>query len=69
LWYILGTASVFLLLTLAMAFVQGGIVVGFLRRMVPYVHVVSSILLILAGAYICWYWLSSGLLFGPSALS
>ncbi|MBE0583667.1 MAG: cytochrome c biogenesis protein CcdA [Desulfofustis sp.] len=68
-WYILGSASVFLLLTLAMAFVKGGIVVGYLRRMVPYVHVISSILLILAGGYICYYWLSSGLLIEWAALS
>lgn len=62
LWYILGTATVFLSLTLAMAFVQGGLVVGFLRRVVPYVHVISAILLILAGGYISYYWLGSGLL-------
>jgi cytochrome c-type biogenesis protein len=68
-WYIAGTASIFLLLTLAMAFVKGGIVVGYLRRMVPYVHVISAILLILAGGYICYYWLSSGLLIERAALS
>ncbi len=62
LWYVLGTASVFLVLTLAMAFVQGGLVLGYLRRIIPYVQVISAVLLILAGAYISYYWLGSGLL-------
>lgn len=62
LWYILGTASVFLAMTLAMTGVRGSLVIGFLRRIVPYVHVISAVLLIVAGAYICYYWLGSGLL-------
>ncbi len=63
LWYILGTATVFLVLTLAMAFIQGGLVIGYLRRVTPHVHTISAALLILAGTYISYYWLSSGLLF------
>jgi cytochrome c-type biogenesis protein len=63
LWYILGTASVLLILSLGMAFIKGGIVLSFFRKIIPYVNVISAILLILAGAYICFYWLKSGLLF------
>ena len=63
LWYILGTASVLLILSLGMAFIKGGIVLSFFRKIIPYVNVMSAILLILAGGYICFYWLKSGLLF------
>lgn len=62
LWYILGTGTVFLVLTIGMAFIKGGVVVGFLRRVVPHVQVISAVILILAGIYISYYWLSSGLL-------
>jgi cytochrome c-type biogenesis protein len=61
-WYILGTGTVFLVLTIAMAFIKGSVVVGFLRRIVPHVHFISALILILAGGYICYYWLKSGLL-------
>jgi cytochrome c biogenesis protein CcdA len=63
LWYILGTASVLLILSLGMAFIKGGIVLSLFRKIIPYVNVISAILLILAGGYICFYWLKSGLLF------
>lgn len=62
-WYILGTASVLLILSLGMAFIKGGIVLSFFKKIIPYINVISSILLILAGGYICYYWLKSGLLF------
>lgn len=62
--YILGMGSVMLLLTLGIAVVKEGVVVGTLRRIVPYVQKISAILLLVAGAYIAYYWLSSGLLFG-----
>lgn len=63
LWYILGAGTVLLTLTIGMAFIKGGVVVGMVKRFVPYVHKVSAILLIVAGAYISYYWLASGLLF------
>lgn len=62
--YIAGTGSILLLLTLGMAFVKEGVVVTALRKFLPYVHTVSAILIILAGVYILYYWLSSGILFG-----
>ena len=61
-YYILGTGTVFLVLTVGMAFIKGGVVITLLRKFVPYVHVISAIVLILAGSYITYYWLSSGLL-------
>lgn len=63
LWYILGIATVLLVLSVAMAFIKGGIVLSFFRRIIPYINVISAVLLILAGVYICFYWLKSGLLF------
>jgi cytochrome c biogenesis protein CcdA len=62
--YILGTGSVLLVLSVAMALVKGGAVLSLFRRIVPYVNRISAVLLILAGSYICYYWLKSGLLFG-----
>ena len=60
--YILGTGSVLLVLSLAMALVKGGAVLSLIRSIVPHVNKISAVFLILAGAYICYYWLSSGLL-------
>lgn len=62
--YIIGMGSVMLVLTLGIAVVKEGVVVGTLRKALPYVQKVSSLLLILAGGYIVFYWISSGLLFG-----
>lgn len=62
--YILGMGSVMLMLTLGITVVKEGVVVGTLRRIVPYVQKISALLLLGAGAYIVYYWLSSGLLFG-----
>ncbi len=61
--YILGMGSIMLLLTLGITVVKEGVVVGTLRRIVPYVQKISALLLLIAGAYIAYYWLSSGLLF------
>lgn len=60
--YILGMGAVLLCLTLGIAFVKEGVVVGTLRRMMPYVQKVSALLIVVAGAYIVYYWFSSGLL-------
>ncbi|MGW8193757.1 MAG: cytochrome c biogenesis CcdA family protein, partial [Desulforhopalus sp.] len=61
--YILGMGSIMLILTLGIAVVKEGVVVGFLRRILPFVHKISAMLLIIAGGYIVFYWFSSGLLF------
>jgi cytochrome c-type biogenesis protein len=55
----LGMATVLMTLTLALAFFKQGLV-KWLRRVVPYVQLASAILLVLAGAYVIFYWLSSG---------
>jgi cytochrome c-type biogenesis protein len=55
----LGMAAVLVTLTLALAFFKQGLI-KWLRRAVPYVQLVSAILLVLAGAYVIFYWLSSG---------
>ena len=62
-WYILGAGTILLFLTVGMAFIKRGSVVGALSRFVPYVQKISAALLIFAGLYICYYWLSSGILF------
>ena len=64
--YGLGMASVLLVLTLALAFFKGG-VVSRLRGLVPYVQILSAALLIVAGAYIIFYWWPV-LMGGPSAV-
>lgn len=60
--YILGMGSVMLILTLGIAVVKEGVVVGALRKLLPYVQKISAVLLLVAGGYIVYYWLSSGLL-------
>ncbi len=62
--YILGMGSVMLLLTLGIAVVKEGVVVGTLRKILPYVQKLSALLLLMAGTYIVYYWLSSDLLLG-----
>ena len=57
--YALGMGSVILALTLGMAFFRGAMVKA-LRRALPYVQPVGSALLILAGIYITFYWLTLG---------
>jgi cytochrome c-type biogenesis protein len=55
----LGMAAVLVTLTLALAFFKQGLL-KWLRRAVPYVRPASAILLVLAGAYVIFYWLSFG---------
>ncbi len=55
----LGMAAVLMMLTLALAFFKQGLV-KWLRGAVPYVQLASAVLLVLAGAYIIYYWISSG---------
>ncbi|MGH3087576.1 MAG: cytochrome c biogenesis CcdA family protein [Rubrobacteraceae bacterium] len=54
--YGLGMTSVLILLTLALALFKAG-VVSRLRSFVPYVQIVSALLLVFAGGYIIYYWL------------
>ena len=61
--YVLGMGAIMQLLTLGIAVVKEGVVVGALRKVLPYVQKISAIFLIVAGSYIVYYWLSSGLLF------
>lgn len=51
-------AAVLVTLTLALAFFKQGLI-KWLRKAVPYVQLVSAVLLVLAGAYVIFYWLSS----------
>ncbi len=60
----LGMAAVLMVLTLALAFFKQGLV-KWLRNAVSYVQLASAVLLVLAGAYIIYYWLSPG---GPATL-
>jgi cytochrome c biogenesis protein CcdA len=53
--YGLGMTLVLLTLTLALALLKRG-VVSQLRGVVPYVQILSAALLVLAGAYIVFYW-------------
>ena len=57
--FALGMAAVLVTLTLALAFFKQGLV-KWLRKAVPYVRLASAVLLVLAGAYVIFYWLSSG---------
>jgi cytochrome c-type biogenesis protein len=57
--FALGMAAVLMTLTLALAFLKQGLV-KWLRKAVPYVQLASAVLLVLAGAYVIFYWLSSG---------
>ena len=53
--YGLGMASVLVSLTLALAFFKEGLIKR-LRGALPYVQTASAVLLILAGAYVVFYW-------------
>ena len=54
-----GMAAVLIALALALAFFKQGLL-KWLRGAMPYVRLASAVLLVLAGAYIIYYWLSSG---------
>jgi cytochrome c-type biogenesis protein len=57
--FALGMAAVLVTLTLAVAFFKQGLI-KWLRKAVPYAQLASAVLLVLAGAYVIFYWLSSG---------
>ena len=57
--FALGMGTVILVLTIAMALFKGALV-GALRKILPYTQPVSAAFMILAGAYIVFYWLTEG---------
>ena len=57
--FALGMGLVIMVLTLGMAFFKGAMV-GALRKVLPYIQPVGSALMVLAGTYIVFYWLTIG---------
>ncbi len=57
--FALGMGLVIMALTLGMALFKGAMV-RFLRRALPYIHPIGAWLMVLAGAYIIFYWLTIG---------
>ena len=57
--YALGMGLVIMVLTLGMAIFKGAMV-GALRKALPYVQPIGSWLMVVAGAYIIFYWLTLG---------
>ena len=57
--YALGMGLVIMVLTIGLALFKGT-VVGAFRRMLPYMQPVSAAVMILAGSYIVYYWLTLG---------
>ena len=61
--YALGMGVVIIALTLSMALFKGAMLNG-MRKVMPYVHPIGTWLMIVAGTYIVFYWLSLGGLLG-----
>jgi cytochrome c biogenesis protein CcdA len=57
--FALGMGLVIMALTLGMAFFRGAMVGG-LRKVLPYVQPIGAWLMVIAGAYIIFYWLTLG---------
>ena len=57
--YALGMGLVIMFLTVGMALFKGAIV-GVLRRVLPYIQTISAVLMLVAGSYIVYYWLTIG---------
>ncbi len=57
--YGLGMGLVIMVLTIGMALFKGAVVSAF-RKMLPYMQPVSAVVMILAGSYIVYYWLTIG---------
>jgi cytochrome c-type biogenesis protein len=57
--YALGMGLVIIVLTIGMALFKGAMV-GLLRKALPYVQPIGAWLMIVAGAYIIFYWLTLG---------
>jgi cytochrome c biogenesis protein CcdA len=54
-----GMGFVIMILTLGMAFARGAMVGG-LRKALPYIQPMGSLFMVIAGAYIVFYWLTIG---------
>jgi len=57
--YALGMGLVIMVLTQGMALFRGAMV-GALRKLLPYIQPFSAVMMIVAGAYIVYYWLTIG---------
>ena len=57
--YGLGMGAVIMALTIGMALFKGAMV-GAVRRTLPFVQPISAVLMLVAGAYIVFYWLTIG---------
>ena len=57
--FALGMGFVIMLLTIGMAFARGAMV-GSLRKALPYIQPLGSVFMVIAGAYIVFYWLTIG---------
>jgi cytochrome c biogenesis protein CcdA len=57
--YALGMGLVIMLLTLGMAFFKGAMVKA-LRKALPYIQPIGAALMVIAGVYIIFYWLTLG---------
>ena len=57
--FALGMGFVIMLLTVGMAFARGAMVGG-LRKALPYIQPAGSLFMVIAGAYIVFYWLTIG---------
>jgi cytochrome c biogenesis protein CcdA len=57
--YALGMGMVIMLLSVGMALFKGAIV-GTLRKVLPHIQTVSAVLMLVAGSYIVYYWLTIG---------
>ncbi len=60
--YIAGMGSIILFLTLGIALLKEGMVVGWLQKIIPWIEKISAVLLLLAGGYIIYHLFSAGLL-------
>lgn len=54
--YSLGMGVVLLVLTLGMAFLKEGVVVGRLRSLIPHIQKISGVFIIFAGLYTIYFW-------------
>lgn len=61
--FILGMGTVLLSLSVSIAVLKKQLIIGTLGRIMPYSRIISALFLLVAGGYILYYWLSSGLLF------
>jgi len=57
--FALGMGSVILALTLTMALFKGAMV-GLMRKALPYIQPLGTSVMLLAGMYIVYYWLTIG---------